>query len=192
MQEVIHLEASQVPAYLRGSYTGRKFQAYVVTSVEMPADAGTWSEGSREMWCLRRLSDGQSVNTTDTYSAPWSGQRSDRKIAMVPGVVAVQHSISRGKEVGLSFYVHPDDAAKLLPAPVDLTDHERIVLRATRRYKASYGGVDRYTMAWRDAHGKLFPTRKGWTEAKDSLIAKGLLDKRGALTVAGRNAIGRT
>jgi hypothetical protein len=190
--EMIYLEASQVPMHLRGSYTGRTFRAYVVTSVEMPADAGTWSEGSREMWCLRRLSDGQSVNITDTYSAPWSGQRSDRKIAMVPGVVAVTHSISHGRDVGLTIYVHPDDATKLLPAPVDLTDHERIVLRATRSYKASYGGADRYTMAWRDAQGKLFPTKAGWAIAKESLIAKGLLDKRGALTVAGRNAIGRT
>jgi hypothetical protein len=116
----------------------------------------------------------------------------DRKIAMVPGVVVVQYSISRGKDVGLTFYVHPDDAAKLLPAPMDLTDHERIVLRATRAYKASYGGVDRYTMAWRDAQGKLFPSKAGWAVAKESLIAKGLLDKRGAITVAGRNAIGST
>jgi hypothetical protein len=178
--------------HLRGSYTGRTFRAYVVTSVEMPADAGTWSDGSREMWCLRRLSDGQAVNITDTQSAPWSGQRSDRTIAMVPGVIAVTHSMSRGRDMGLTIYVHPDDAAKLLPAPVELTDHERIVLRATRAYKASYGGVDRYTMAWRDAQGKLFPTKAGWAVAKESLIAKGLLDKRGALTVAGRNAIGRT
>jgi hypothetical protein len=190
--EVIHLEPSQVPMHLRGSYTGRKFQAYVVTSVEMPADAGTWSDGSREMWCLRRLSDGQAVNITDTQSASWSGQRSDRKIAMVPGVIAVTHSMTRGRDMGLTIYVHPDDAAKLLPAPVELTDHERIVLRATRTYKASYGGADRYTMAWRDARGTLFPTKAGWAVAKESLIAKGLLDKRGALTVAGRNAIGRT
>jgi hypothetical protein len=189
--EVIYLEPSQVPMYLRGGYAGRTFRAYVVTSVEMPADAGTWSDGSREMWCLRRLSDGQTVSITDTYSPPWSGQRADRKIAMVPGVVAVMHGMSRGKDVGLTFFVHPDDAAKLLPAPVDLTDHERIVLRATRAYKASYGGADRYTMAWRDAQGKLFPTRKAWTEAKDSLTEKGLLDRRGALTTAGRNAIGR-
>jgi hypothetical protein len=138
----------------------------------MPADAGTWSDGSREMWCLRRLSDGQAVNITDTQSAPWSGQRSDRTIAMVPGVIAVTHSMSRGRDVGLTIYVHPDDAAKLLPAPVDLTDHERIVLRATRAYKASYGGVDRYTMAWRDAQGKLFPTKAGWA-------GQGVADREG-------------
>jgi hypothetical protein len=190
--EVIHLEPSQVPMYLRGGYDGRTFKACVVESVEMPADAGTWSEGSREMWCLRRLSDGQTVNITDTQSAPWSGQRADRTIAMVPGVIAVTHSMSRGRDMGLTIYVHPDDAVKLLPAPVDLTDHERIVLRATRAYKASYGGADRYTMAWRDAQGKLFPTRAAWAVAKNSLIEKGLLDKRGALTTAGRNAIGRT
>jgi hypothetical protein len=97
--------------------------------------------------------------------------------------------------MGLTFYVHPDNAAKLLPAPgAELSAHESIVLQATCSYKSSYNGRDRYSMAHDDARwgkpGALesFPTREQWQQAKDSLIAKGLLAKNGAVTPKGRNA----
>jgi hypothetical protein len=36
-----------------------------------------------------------------------------------------------------------------------------------------------------------FPTREQWDAAKSALIARGLINKNGAITSAGRNARGR-
>jgi hypothetical protein len=84
----------------------------------------------------------------------------------------------------------------MLPAPAaELTELEKIVLAYTRARKSSYNGKDRYAMAAEDwqwkARGKTdrpFHTRQAWDAAKADLAARGLLDKRGALTTAGRNA----
>ena len=51
--------------------------------------------------------------------------------------------------------------------------------------------MDRYQLAQRDAGDASFPTRAEWDGAKAELIRRGFLDKRGTLTVAGRNAAPR-
>ena len=122
-------------------------------------------------------------------AAPWDKERShDQTVALSPSFVVVSHSIFQGKDMGLTFYVHPAVAAKMLPAPVELSDLDKTILSATVNYKSSYGGLDRYQMAQRDQYGKLFPTREAWELGKESLASRGLLNKAGAITVAGRNA----
>lgn len=95
--------------------------------------------------------------------------------------------------MGLTFYVNPSNAAALLPAPVELSAHEKEVLNATRSYKSSYGGRDRYDMAQSAAqYGKnagAFPSREQWEAAKAALMARGFLNKAGAITVKGKNAL---
>ena len=57
----------------------------------------------------------------------------------------VEHTIFCGKDHGLTFYVHPDSAAKLLPSEsVELTPNQKLVLNATASLKSSYNGKDRY------------------------------------------------
>jgi hypothetical protein len=93
--------------------------------------------------------------------------------------------------MGLTFYVHPDNAAKLLPAPTEVSEVDKLVLRATASYKSSYMGRDRYDMAKNDRRdGSPFPTRDEWNACKVSLACRGLLTKAGAITPAGRNALG--
>jgi hypothetical protein len=93
--------------------------------------------------------------------------------------------------MGLTFHVHPADAAALLPAPAaDLSAHEKLVLEATASLKSSYGGRDRYQMATDDLRyaRKPYPSRAEWDAAKAELIGRGYLNKAGVITVAGRNA----
>lgn len=192
---VIHLEKSQVPGRLRGGYSGGKFKVRVVESVTIPADAGLWSGGSRETYRIVRLVDGAAVAGSDDMSAPWNRSRDDRAVTLQPGFAVVCHSMFCGKDMGLTFYVHPADAAALLPAPsAELRDLEKLVLKATRSYKSSYAGKDRYQMACNDLRWDrskpAIPTRAQWEEARTALIGRGLLNKAGAITVAGRNAIG--
>jgi hypothetical protein len=196
MRNAIHLEVNAVPALLRGNYTGKMFKACVVTEVTVPAEAGLWSGGSRDTYRLVEMATGREIPASDNMSAPWNRGRVDRKIVLEPGYVVIEHTIFCGKDLGLTFYVHPDNAAKLLPAPAAPLDRvEKMVLSATCGLKSSYMGKDRYEMTrdnarWSKDGLEQFPSRADWDRAKTSLIAKGLLNKAGAVTVAGRNAEG--
>ena len=46
--------------------------------------------------------------------------------------------------MGLRFYIRPDNAAALIPAPVELTDLESCVLDYTAKRKSAYTGQDRF------------------------------------------------
>jgi hypothetical protein len=187
----IYLTKEQVPVQLRGSYAGQKFSACVVEHVTVPADAGLWSEGSRDTYRLVALATGESIKASDDMAAPWD-HRVDRTINLVPGFCVIEHSIFCGRDMGLTFYVHPADAVALLPAPpADLSETEKRVLNATASLKSSYGGRDRYQMATDDLRyaGKAFPSREEWETAKRALVGRGYLTKAGAITVAGKNAL---
>lgn len=84
---------------------------------------------------------------------------------------------------------------------MEVTAAERIVLIATKRFKPSYAGRDRFQMAreeategraWITGHipGERFITRAEWATARQSLIAKGLLTQIGGITMAGRAVLG--
>jgi hypothetical protein len=185
---VIYLSPDMVPSHLKGRYNGKKFKAEITTQVTIPSDAGLWSGGSRDTYQAVALTSGRSVAASDNMSSPWNENRKERTITLVPGLVVVRSTMFCGKDMGLTFYVHPDNATALLPAPTaELTGYEQLVLNATCSLKSSYNGRDRYQMATEYMQGER-PTRMQWDDAKTSLINKGLLDKRGAVTVAGRNA----
>lgn len=195
---IVHLDSNMVPAHLRQSYNGKMFKAQVCESVTIPMTAGLWEGGSRDTYSVVRLADGATIEPINRNAAPWDGSRRETIIKLEPGIAVIEHSIFCGKDMGLRFYVHASDAAKLLPAPVELSAIERTILRATTSYKSSYQGRDRYDMAKDDAGWKTstsygpavnFPSRDDWNTAKAGLIARGYLNKAGAITPAGRNAI---
>jgi hypothetical protein len=195
--QTIYLEPAQVPTQWRGSYSGKSFKAVVTESMTIPSDAGLWAGGSRDVYRAMSLETGEQVRAADHDAAPWDHSRRDQPVALRPGFAVVRHSIFCGKDMGLTFYIHPDNAAKLLSAPdAELTELQQTVLDYTRSRKSSYNGQDRYDMAKHDAtfssyyrtgEKKEFATRAQWDEAKAALFTMGLLDKRGAITVKGRN-----
>ncbi|MDE2232513.1 MAG: hypothetical protein KGJ90_00075 [Patescibacteria group bacterium] len=187
----IALEPKQVPAHLKGTYAGKSFRAVVCEQVTIPMTAGLWHGESRETYRLVRLSDGKELPVNDDNAAPWDRSRKETIVKLEPGFAIVEHSHFCGKDMGLRFYLHPSNATAFLPATVELTPLESMVLDATASLKSSYMGKDRYEMTvenlrWqKDAS---IPSRTQWDEAKASLIERGLLNKAGAITVAGRNA----
>jgi hypothetical protein len=192
----IFLEPKMVPEHLRGSYRGRMYQAVLGDKVDIPASAGNWHDGSRETYWAVELKSGNRVPVSDQVSPPWDAGRAEREVTLQQGLVVVRHTISRGRDMGLTFFMHPVDAAPMLPAPVTLTSHEQIVLRASAWFKAAYNGKTRYEMAKEDLFsmrvklepGERFPSRAEWATAKTALVTKKLLTEAGAITVAGRNA----
>src|SRR5215510_7328144 len=125
----IHLDPAMVPAGLRGAYTGKTFKARVCEQMTIPMTAGLWDGGSRDTYRMVRLEDGATIEPVNHNAAPTS-ERHDVVVKLEPGIAVIEHTIFCGKDMGLTFYVHPDNAAKLLPAPVELTDHEKTVLEA--------------------------------------------------------------
>jgi len=85
-------------------------------------------------------------------------------------------------------YVNPANLSGLLPARTELSRNEQIVLCATRSLKSSYAGIKDYR--FHEAHEETQIARGEWDEAKAQCIARGLLNKAGAITDSGRNAIG--
>lgn len=193
--ETTYLNPDQIPAHFKTGYPGKKFKARVTETVAIPSHAGLWDGGSRDTYTLVEIATGKTVTASDNYSAPWDDDRKSRNIALKPGYCVVQHTIFCGKDLGLTFHMLASDVAPMLPAPTDkLTRTESIVLAATRSFKASYNGQDRYSMSQDDMsyREQAMPSRDEWDAAKVSLIEKKLLNKAGAITTAGKNAIGRT
>jgi len=176
----MHLEPKQVPAYLKGGYLGQKFKAEPAESVFIPADAGLWSGGSRNTYSAIELATGRAAAVSDNISSPWSVERQNRIVPLRAGFAIVKHSIFRGKDFGLTFFVHPSDITKLLPEPAsdDLSATELKALAIVRGLKSSYR-AEYYSRAGISA---------GEVEAiKAKLCKLGYLNKAGAITVAGRN-----
>lgn len=86
-------------------------------------------------------------------------------------------------------YVHPEVIPLWLPKTDGLSRDEQIVLVAVRSYKSSYLGIKDYR-CW-EARQATDISKEAYQVAKARLIEQGHLDKRGALTVKGRNAVGR-
>ena len=178
-----YLDKAQVPAFLRAGYTGNRFRAIACETVSIPSDAGLWSNGSRDTYNALNFSLGASASLPGQSSAPWDSTRSDRSVSLKPGFAIVKHSTFCGKDMGLTFYVHPADIAALLPSDKasDLSEREIKVLAIIGGLKSAYRS-DEYS-------------RKGYSSAeidaiKDKLLSLGLIDKRGAITTQGKNARG--
>lgn len=176
--KTLYLEPNQVPAQLRGSYSGKQFKAIVTESMTIPADAGLWSGGSRDTFRVVRLSDGATIEPVNHNAAPW-GERSEKRIQLEPGIAVVEHSIFCGKDTGLTFYVHPANATALLPPIADLTAMQRKILNIHGGIKSAYR---------KDELRRENISESDYESAKAFLISEGYLDKRGAITTKGRNA----
>ena len=179
------------------SYNGRKFKIEVASH---PLNVKSyWDGGSRDYFTFVNLQTRETLTMPpqSAYDAQIAGAD---KVNLPVGFVCVEHSIFCGKDSGITIHVHPDNAPMLLPAPsTELTDDQKTVLKYTRAVKSSYAGIKdyRYYSHVQDVemearvqkNGKLPMTRDAWDAAKSSLISSGHLNKAGAITADGRNAI---
>jgi hypothetical protein len=184
----IHLDPHEVPAVFRQAFPGyraRKFVVEVRDSVTL--DANYWSGGTRYEYRGVDLVTGTVLPPEcDEYGNPFPHPEVPT-VTLEPHRAIVCHKVFCGQDMGLCIYVHPADVAKLLPKPAELTEGERIVLQYTASLKASYGGISNYR--FHEAHQRTGITQQEWDRAKESLIGKGLLNRRGAMTTKGHNAL---
>ena len=184
---MIHLEAtSEIKAMARKafpSYKGRKFQ--LDNSGHAVDLQSAWNSGSRDYFVVLQL------GTDNTKAIPQNGTMFDhvnvKATKVQPGFVIAEHTYFMGKDLGITFHVHPETAVAFLPEPVDLSRDERIVLAATSAYKASYNG---HNPRISEAQYCTGISAAQFETAKLALIDSGMLNKAGAITVRGRNATG--
>jgi len=195
----IHVTEEQVRPVVRATfpdYRGKKFQVVAAESVTL--HDLNWSGGSRSSYRACTLT-GAPLGGADKYQmmAPWDNPAERQTLPILPGACVVEHCIFCGQDMGLRIYVHPADMAPLLPPKADLSQLEAAIIDATASFKSSYNGRDRYSMArpeswsrstWHGYSHETFPSREVWAAGQAMLIDKGFLDKRGALTIKGRNA----
>lgn len=164
-------------------YRGRMYQAIIT---EDPISLNShWDGGSRDYFVLinSRAQRAQAPQSGTMFDGPLS---TPPKVAPTPDLVIVKHSIFCGKDYGLTFYIHPKLAPRMLPASADahgLTRPEQLVLLAACSLKSSYQGRP----IRRDECARKGVSPAEYDAALNSLKAKGLLNKSGAVTVDGRN-----
>ena len=146
-----------------------------------------WSGGSKDYYCFYELSTGKALEIVSNH--PLFEKDRPRDLELLPaGLVLVKNSISMGKDMGITIYVNGADLAPMLPEKAELAEDERTVLSYTRSYKSSYAGIKNYRFV--EACNRTGITEERWENAKTSLIARKLLNKRGAITASGKNALG--
>lgn len=163
-------------------FTGTRIQADVAQTVRF---SGTnWDEGNKTDYAIVRLAD---LTTQGIAESPYfrDSPLHSTDFPIPDGFVVVAHEHCRGREY-LRIITPGANITPLLEAPSDLTGDERIVLLATRSFKSSYAGISNYR--FHEAQSKGI-TLDRWESAKSALIAKKLLNKAGAITTEGRNAI---
>lgn len=193
METTIHLTGKEpLVAKLAAmvGYDGKKFRLVTTETVDVTYNA-YWSGGSKSTYTFINLGSMEFKQSPTMHPVFDTRYQGADNVTLIPGIVCVEHSYFCGKDMGLRFFVCPGGLdPRLLPAKVEsLTLDEKIVLYATRSCKSSYNGIKDYRF-YCATHQNNGITWDRWIAAKASLIERKLLNKAGAITVDGRNAIG--
>jgi len=137
-----------------------------------------WSGGSRDYFVVINLATMRQATIPQNGSG-FEGEA--LRISELPeGFAVIKHAFFEGKDLGFTIILNPANFNQMaLPAPIELTVEEKIVLCAT---KENSGGKIRLQ------ESKM--KKEKFEEIKQGLIARKLLAKNGAITNEGRNAIG--
>lgn len=171
------------------NYRGRTVQLRQAESFTL---SGTyWDGGTRSSYAAVTLSDVPRAKSLPHFNPPqFGGPRTDPVVELDPRSAIVEHVIFCGKDLGLRIYARPEALTPMLPESVELDQNEGFVLTATAHLKAHYAGKDRFDNSHYERALKLPEmTREDWEAAKARLIGRKLLNKRGAITNDGRNAV---
>ena len=168
-------------------YRGKKFR---VEGLELKAPRSLtsyWSEGCRDYWALVNLSNGRVFHVPEN-GTPFANSGKSFQIGNLPiGIALVNRSYS-GNFESITISVHPNNLNRMaLPSVPELSENEKMVLKYTRSLKSSYAGISNYR--FHEANRETGISLSVWEQTKATLISKGLLNKAGAITESGRNAV---
>jgi hypothetical protein len=189
MNETYYSDAPEIRDIVKiafPSYNGKKFKVDTFSG-PMRLDS-YWDDGSRDYYAIVNMKTERSKPIPENGSM--QGGKPFRISKLPAGFAVVRNSIVRGQDMGVTIYVNAENLSKMLPTPDEVSWAEKVVLSATRSLKSSYAGIKDYR--FQEALKDTGITKPEWDQAKETLIRKGFLNKSGAITDKGRNAIGRT
>jgi hypothetical protein len=179
----IHTTDRSVKRIALAAFPGYKGRSFELRSIAHPMDLrDSWEGGSRNYYRFVRLADLAVSGEVPAQSAFDTRVAGLESVTVPPGFACVQHCIFCGKDLGLRVHANPVDLAPLLPAPASLTRAESLVLAIVRSLKSSARAEEARRFGLDAAT---------WDMVKAGLIIAGMLNRAGAITDAGRNAIGR-
>lgn len=87
----------------------------------VPIDAVTlhdlnWSGGTRYSFTALDLETLATAGKDHSRLAPWDNPAEGKTVPLEPGVAVVCTGVFCGKTATMTIYIHPDNAAKLIPA----------------------------------------------------------------------------
>jgi len=179
VQQAIRLCKTAYP-----SYSGRKFSVRVTDRALNLRSS--WDGGSRDYYTLIDLATGRTSPRLPDQSAFDRPVQGLDAVTLPLNAAVVQHCIFRGKDLGLTLIVGPENATQFLPTQETLPDDQITVLTFTRRYQNTYGG--RTNLRYVEAHRSTGISQSNWTQAQQALVSSGHLRKNGSITAKGKNA----
>lgn len=139
-----------------------------------------WVDGSKNSFVFYDLSTGKLFDVKSNH--PMFEANNPRHLDKLPENIAlVKHCIFCGKDLGITVYLHPKNITPFLPERIELTTAEQIVLHVTSSFISSCRRQKAKRL------GNLSTIL--YDNAMALLIDKGLLNKNGAITSKGRNAL---
>ena len=186
---IIHLEPTkQITDMVRVAFPRYKGRKYRIDNSGRPVNITSyWSHGSRDYFAIVDLETKKVLPVPQNGTVFDGGPIASDGVVVPPGYVIIEHSIAMGKDFGMTIYVDPNNATKFLPDPIKINDNERIVLEFTSTYKNTYAGIKNYRFY--EASKKVGISLDDWNIASDTLKTSKLLNKAGAITTTGRNAL---
>ena len=162
-------------------YRGRKIS--ISTSILSQLNS-YWSGGSITYYKFYHLDTKQILPVESNH--PYFERNNPRDLPKLPErLIIVSHVIFCGKDMSITIYANAEDMTPLIEDKPDISEDEKMVLFFTRAYKSSYAGISNYRLYEAKRYGM---TEDRWNSAREKLISKKLLNKRGAITPNGRNA----
>lgn len=184
----MRIKTPEVMALVHAAFPEYKGKRINVESFRGPMTMQSyWSGGSRDYWSVVNMDTLKSIDIPENGTT-WNPAIGPLKELPLNGAV-VRYTMGPHESVGV--YVNPANLNQfLLPETTELSRDHKIVLAATSGLKSSYGGIKNYR--FHEASERTGITLERWEAAKAQLVKDGYLNKAGAITDNGRNAIGRT
>lgn len=175
----MYIDAKDLPAALRPLHTGGLIRLEPTEQVTIPMDAGLWSGGTRRLFSLVDLNTGFSSPVQWHDTSPWHADRKECLIALQPNQCIAESGSFCGKNAGLHIYLHPSNAAALLPATETMSPECAALVDITCGLISSARREEWLRRGFKASQ---------WTQAYAEALAKGLIRANGAITTKGRNA----
>lgn len=179
---------SEIDAILEVAFPENKSRTVRLELFKAPMRVDSyWDGGSKNTYVFVDLATKEQIHKVHTNHPFFEANQPNEVRDLPQNVAIVEHHIFCGKDMGFTIYLNAINLTPLLPQKTELSNDEKIVLVYTAQLKSSYAGISNYR--FHEAHDDIGITEEQWNAAKNICMDKKLLDKRGAITIEGRNAI---